>query len=143
MSDSQDRVISMYEGALRAVDTKAQIFLAFLTITIAPVFGRLAELEAPSPIRIFEGVLFGLTAIMFVVCLYPRRGKAPTLVLFSLSRSGEEVGAHVTAPDFVPDRAGTLAVLHDIYRVKVRSVTAGIVFLTAYVLTAALALALL
>ncbi len=142
MSDSRDNLIRMYEGSLRAVDTKAQIFMAFVTITIAPLFGRLSQVDAPLAARLAVAGLCGASTLLFVICLYPRRAKRAPQMMFDISRKGTEVGALVTAPDFRLDEAATIATLHDIYVIKVRAVTAGILLLAAYVLAAMLTLAL-
>ena len=142
MADSRDNLIRMYEGALRAIDTKAQIFLAFLTISIAPILGQLSASDTPQTAKFAAAVLCAGSTLLFAFCLYPRRAKRAHQPVFDIHRRGEEVGAFVTAPGFVLDEMATISTLHDIYVIKVRSVTAGILMLAGYVLVAMFTLAL-
>lgn len=142
MADSRDSLIRMYEGALRAIDTKAQIFLAFLTISIAPVLGQLSAGTTPQAVKLAAASLCAGSVLLFAFCLYPRRAKRAHQPVFDIFRRGEEVGAFVTAPDFVLDETATISTLHDIYVIKVKSVSAGILMLAGYVLVAMFALAL-
>lgn len=142
MADSHDNLIRMYEGALRAIDTKAQIFMAFLTISFAPILGQLSAFSVPQPVKIAAVALCVVSTLLFAVCLYPRRAKRAPQLVFDIHRRGDEVGAFVTAPGFVLDETATIATLHDIYVIKVRSVTAGILALAGYVVLAMFALAL-
>ncbi|MGR3455768.1 hypothetical protein [Pseudooceanicola sp.] len=142
MPESHDaNVVKMYEGALRALDTKAQIFLAFLTITMNSAYARLLSLDLPAPIRVAEVVLFLSSVLCFIVCLYPRRGKRSANGLFDTGISGAQLLALMERNGDAMDLSSNVAVLHEIYRVKVRSVALGIVLIALYAASVALAYA--
>lgn len=142
MAEPRADVVRMYEGALRALDTKAQIFLGFLTLSVAPVFTRLAALEAPWPARTGEALLFGASVLAFVVCLWPRRGARSSQMLFDVTKTEAELRAAAAREPFEIDYADTIGTLHGIYVMKVRALRAGTVLLAAYALSAAAALAI-
>jgi len=143
MPESHDaNVVKMYEGTLRALDTKAQIFLAFLTITMNSAYARLMSLDMPTVLRVGEVALFLGSVLCFVHCLYPRRGRRAVNGLFDTGLKGIELSALLARNPDQMDLSSNVAVLHDIYRVKVRSVSIGIVFLTLYAISVAIAFAI-
>ena len=142
MADSREAVIKMYDGALRALDTKSQIFLAFLTITMTPVFTRLHDMGLPLWVRAAEAVLFTAATASFVFCLFPRRGKRTTHGLFDTDMSGAEVATMLEQSGFDFDATGPIETLHDIYRIKARAVTLGIALIAVHILTVAVTFAL-
>jgi len=142
MADTRDSVIRMYDGALRALDTKSQIFLAFLTITLTPVFSRLSELGLSPAVRAAEAGLFLAACAAFVFCLYPRRGRRSAQGLFDTALRGEQITALLAASDNAHDPSASIATLHDIYRIKARSVGFGTMLLGIYILTVAVTLAI-
>jgi len=129
--------LKMYDGALRALDTKSQIYLAFLTITMFPAFGRLAGLELPLIVRAGEMALFMGAMLSFTICLYPRRGRRAENGLFDTSLKGERVAVLLTEVGETLDLGPNVATLHDIYRVKARAVAFGIVLVALYATTVA------
>ncbi len=128
--DPRDGVARMYESAIRAIDTKAQIFLALLTITVSPIFARLSAFEASLYTRAGTAAVFLGCCAMFVLCLIPRGDRGG--MLFNPARSAEEVRAHVARPDFAPDLSATIGVLHRIYAAKTRRLRIGVALLALY-----------
>lgn len=143
MAESSDaNVVKMYEGALRALDTKAQIFLAFLTITMNSAYARLMTIELPPAVRLGEVALFLGAVMCFVFCLYPRRGKRSANGLFDLGLTGAQLIALMERNRGSEiDLSPNVATLHEIYRIKARSVALGIVLIGLYATTVALAFA--
>jgi hypothetical protein len=142
MADSREAVIKMYDGALRALDTKAQIFLAFLTVTMTPVFTRLHELGLPLWARGAESLLFVGATAAFVYCLFPRRGRRSAQGLFDTELKGAEVTGLLAKSSYELDASAPITALHDIYRIKARAVTVGIVLIAVHIVTVAVTLAL-
>lgn len=132
----------MYEGAIRALDTKAQIFLALLTITVGPLAARLSAAELPLWVRAIHAGFFCAAALLFVLCLFPRSGPRGQGVIFDLSRTPEQVRDHVSDPGFALDFGQSAGVLHGIYRAKRRRMRAGVVLLGVYVAALSAALVL-
>jgi len=135
VQDSRETILGIYDGALRALDTKAQIFLAFMTITMTPVFTRLNDLGLPLWVRFIEIGVFAGATIAFVVCLYPRRGKRAAHGLFDITRKGEDVARELGEPGYQLDLLHPMATLHDIYRIKNIAVTVGIILVLIHILT--------
>lgn len=130
----------MYDGSLRALDTKSQIFLAFLTVTMTPVFTRLHDLGLPLWMRAAEGVVFCGAVAAFVWSLFPRRGKRSVQGLFDTDLTGEEVATLLERADYELVARDPLVTLHEIYRIKARAVTVGIYLLAIHIITVASAL---
>lgn len=141
LAESYDGIIRMYDGALRALDTKAQIFLAFLTLTMPGLVGRFQAGGLPMPLRMAEMLLFLITASTFIWCLYPRRGRKGRHLLFDTRRRGAEIAADLAAGVTV-DSSATVATLHDIYCQKARSVSLGITLVGVYLVTIAVTILL-
>lgn len=142
MPESHDaNVVKMYEGALRALDMKAQIFLAFLTITMNSAYARLLSLDLPPLLRVGEVALFLAAVLCFVVCLYPRRGRRSANGLFDTGLSGAQLIALMERNGAVMDLTPNVATLHEIYRIKARSVAVGIVLIALYATSVAIAFA--
>lgn len=137
MAHASEAVIKLYEGALRALDTKAQIFLAFLAITMAPVFNRLDAMGAPYWVRVSECLLIVAATLAFIFCLFPRRGQRSDHGLFDTRLEGGKVSKLLQASDYSYDTGETVAALHDIYRVKSASVTFGTALIAIYMLSVA------
>ncbi len=133
MSDPRESVLRIYEGAIRALDTKAQIFLALLTITVGPLAARFAAAELPLWVRALQAAFFCAAALLFILCLFPRSGPRGQGVIFNLSRTPEQVRAHVSDPGFVLDFGESAGVLHGIYLAKRRRMREGIIVLGVYV----------
>lgn len=142
MPSSPEDVIKLYEGSLRALDTKSQIFLAFMAITITPVFTRLGSMGLPTWLQLIEGVLVALSTLAFVYCLFPRRGTRSVYGLFDTKLSGKAVAERLRNSGYEIDGGESVAVLHDIYRVKSASVAVGTLFVAIYIVSVALAFAL-
>jgi hypothetical protein len=141
MHPLHDAAIRMYDGALRALDTKAQIFLGFMTLTMGSVFARLEDMGTPRTVRVAEVLLFLSAVACFVYCLYPRRGKRASRGLFDTNLSGDEIVRMLDEAGDEHDLSSSVATLHDIYRIKARSVALGITLVGVYVLTVALTFA--
>lgn len=142
MAEQRADVVRLYEGALRALDTKAQIYLAFVTLSLAPVFTRLATSGAGWPVRVGAAALVAATVLAFIVCLFPRRGARSTQMLFDLSKTEAELRRYAARDEFEIDYADTIGTLHGIYVVKTRALRVGTVLVALYALAAAAALAL-
>ncbi|MDF2235326.1 hypothetical protein P2H44_22435 [Albimonas sp. CAU 1670] len=142
MADPQDTILRMYEGAIRALDTKAQIFLAVLTITVSPLAARLSEAHLPLWARALQAAFFCAATLLFILCLLPRSGRPGTGMLFDSARTPEEVAAHVSRTDFGVDYAASIGVLHGIYLAKRRRMRAGVVLVGIYVTALSAALVL-
>ena len=125
MAHASDAVIKLYEGAIRALDTKSQIFLAFIAITMAPVFNRLDAMGAPFWLRAAECALVAAATLAFIYCLFPRRGQRSEHGVFDTSMQGSDVMKMLQASDYNYNIGETVASLHDIYRVKSNSVAFG------------------
>lgn len=136
-SGSADAILKLYEGSLRALDTKAQIFLAFLAITMTPVFARFEVMDMAAGVKMLVGACVALATFSFIFCLVPRRGRRSQNGIFEIHVTGSEVAARLRGPEVVFDPFQTIAVLHDIYRQKSRSVTVGTWLVAIYILTAA------
>lgn len=143
MSDSRDSIIKMYEGALRALDTKSQIFLAFLVITVPPVFGRLENMGMPFWARVVEGVCVAGATLAFVLCLFPRRGRRSSHGLFDINLKGLTVAALLKDAGYSFDAGEPIAALHDIYRIKAQLVMLGTGLIAAYILSVAVSFAMM
>ena len=137
MSSSFDSILKLYEGSLRALDTKSQIFLAFLAITMPPVFNRFEAVGLAQWVRVLDGVCVAGATLAFVFCLMPRRGRRASQGIFDTSLSGREVAEQMLAADYAFNPVDPIAALHDIYRLKARSVTLGIWLVTIYILSVA------
>ncbi len=142
MSSPHDSTLKLYEGSLRALDTKAQIFLAFLAITLSPVFNRFDDLGVAFWVMALHGVCVAGATLAFVFCLMPRRGGRSSRGIFDTSVSGREVAEHLQAADYRFDPVDTIAALHDIYRIKARSVALGTWLVGIYILSVAASFAL-
>ncbi|WP_102108948.1 hypothetical protein [Oceaniglobus roseus] len=142
MSSQHDSVLKLYEGALRALDTKSQIFLAFLAITMPPVLSRFDAGGMAQWFRIVDGICVAGATLAFVYCLMPRRGRRTTRGLFDTGLSGREVATRLQQEDYTFDAIEPIAALHDIYRLKARSVRLGIWLVAAYILSVAAGFAL-
>jgi len=142
MADPHETVLRTYEGAIRALDTKAQVFLAVLTITVSPLALRLSEADLPLWTRALQAGFFCAATLLFILCLLPRSGPRGSGMLFDSARSPAEVAAHVGAPDFAVDYAATVGVLHGIYLAKRRRMRAGVVLVGIYVTALSAALVL-
>lgn len=137
MAQASDAVVKLYEGALRALDTKSQIFLAFIAITMTPVFNRLDALGAPFWIKASESVLVAVATLAFVLCLLPRRGQRSQHGVFDTSLPGEKVRELLQHAESPFDLGETVATLHDIYRIKTASVTVGTGLIALYLFSVA------
>jgi hypothetical protein len=137
MNPHHESIAKLYEGALRALDTKAQIMIAFLAITMAPVFTRFEVMGIPYAIRALDGVCVAGAVLAFVYCLMPRRGRRTEGGLFNTSVTGEQLARQLDTPGMAFDPVQSVIALHDIYRLKARSVSIGIWLAAIYILSVA------
>lgn len=142
MAHASDAVTKLYEGALRALDTKAQIFLGFIAITMAPLFNRLDAIGAPFWVKASECTLVAVATMAFILCLFPRRGKRSDHGMFDTSLDGREMVTLLQKTDYEFDISLTVATLHDIYRVKSFTVAVGTGLIAIYMCSIAVSFVL-
>lgn len=124
-------IIDMYDNAIRAADTKAQIILVFATLFLNPAFSTAERLEFERWMYVVIVLEFVAAAVFFVAAVLPRTSLPGTSGLFSHRFSGAD--NEFADPSKVQD--DMLDQKHEIYFAKLRYVRLGMIMSFVQVVT--------